>query len=119
MIAEGAIASCGPVPMRPRLVQCCSGPSDEGEWELSTSGELTSGKLSGCQCGSCQAVSVEVVRLSVWKLSGRRCGSHQAVGVEVIGFGCNPWGWYCKGNLTDLRRKLHLSLAKGNPKRTF
>jgi hypothetical protein len=22
----------------------------------------------------------------------------------------------CKGNLTDLRRKLHLSLAKGNPK---
>jgi hypothetical protein len=25
----------------------------------------------------------------------------------------------CKGNLTDLRRKLHLSLAKGNPKRTL
>jgi hypothetical protein len=24
---------------------------------------------------------------------------------------------YCKGNLTDLRRELHLSLAKGNPKR--
>jgi hypothetical protein len=23
---------------------------------------------------------------------------------------------YCKGNLTDLRRILHLSLAKGNPK---
>jgi hypothetical protein len=23
----------------------------------------------------------------------------------------------CKGNLTDLRRILHLSLAKGNPKR--
>jgi hypothetical protein len=22
----------------------------------------------------------------------------------------------CKGNLSDLRRKLHLSLAKGNPK---
>jgi hypothetical protein len=22
----------------------------------------------------------------------------------------------CKGNLTDLRRELHLSLAKGNPK---
>jgi hypothetical protein len=25
----------------------------------------------------------------------------------------------CKGNLTDLRRELHLSLAKGNPKRTL
>jgi hypothetical protein len=24
-------------------------------------------------------------------------------------------GW-CKGNLTNLRRRLHLSLAKGNPK---
>jgi hypothetical protein len=24
-----------------------------------------------------------------------------------------------KGNLTDLRRELHLSLAKGNPKRTL
>jgi hypothetical protein len=31
------------------------------------------------------------------------------------------YGWLgtgrCKGNLTDLRRELHLSLAKGNPKR--
>jgi hypothetical protein len=28
------------------------------------------------------------------------------------------WKGYnnCKGNLTDLRRELHLSLAKGNPK---
>jgi hypothetical protein len=25
----------------------------------------------------------------------------------------------CKGNLTNLRRELHLSLAKGNPKRTL
>jgi hypothetical protein len=25
----------------------------------------------------------------------------------------------CKGNLTNLRRILHLSLAKGNPKRTL
>jgi hypothetical protein len=25
-------------------------------------------------------------------------------------------GLYCKGNLTNLRRELHLSLAKGNPK---
>jgi hypothetical protein len=24
--------------------------------------------------------------------------------------------FYCKGNLTNLRRELHLSLAKGNPK---
>jgi hypothetical protein len=28
---------------------------------------------------------------------------------------CNCYGW-CKGNLTNLRRELHLSLAKGNPK---
>jgi hypothetical protein len=28
-------------------------------------------------------------------------------------------GGACKGNLTDLRRELHLSLAKGNPKRTL
>jgi hypothetical protein len=28
-------------------------------------------------------------------------------------------GRRCKGNLTDLRRILHLSLAKGNPKRTL
>jgi hypothetical protein len=27
-----------------------------------------------------------------------------------------PGSWHCKGNLTNLRRKLHLSLAKGNPK---
>jgi hypothetical protein len=26
---------------------------------------------------------------------------------------------FCKGNLTNLRRELHLSLAKGNPKRTL
>jgi hypothetical protein len=28
----------------------------------------------------------------------------------------NVWHPVCKGNLTDLRRILHLSLAKGNPK---
>jgi hypothetical protein len=26
------------------------------------------------------------------------------------------WSPVCKGNLTNLRRELHLSLAKGNPK---
>jgi hypothetical protein len=39
-------------------------------------------------------------------------------GVEVVGDGVR-WlevGRHCKGNLTDLRRELHLSLAKGNPK---
>jgi hypothetical protein len=30
--------------------------------------------------------------------------------------GENGFGLLCKGNLTDLRRILHLSLAKGNPK---
>jgi hypothetical protein len=29
---------------------------------------------------------------------------------------CGGGGGLCKGNLTDLRRILHLSLAKGNPK---
>jgi hypothetical protein len=29
---------------------------------------------------------------------------------------CKAYGIKCKGNLTDLRRILHLSLAKGNPK---
>jgi hypothetical protein len=27
-----------------------------------------------------------------------------------------PFTLFCKGNLADLGRKLHLSLAKGNPK---
>jgi hypothetical protein len=34
---------------------------------------------------------------------------HALAGVRLKGEGC-------KGNLTDLRRGLHLSLAKGNPK---
>jgi hypothetical protein len=35
----------------------------------------------------------------------------QKVNGEVAGS-----GGQCKGNLTDLRRELHLSIAKGNPK---
>jgi hypothetical protein len=36
---------------------------------------------------------------------------------EVSNFDEMQWqGPDCKGNLTDLRRILHLSLAKGNPK---
>jgi hypothetical protein len=31
-------------------------------------------------------------------------------------FAIFPCPYICKGNLTDLRRILHLSLAKGNPK---
>jgi hypothetical protein len=31
----------------------------------------------------------------------------------------NAWHPVYKGNLTNLRRELHLSLAKGNPKRTL
>jgi hypothetical protein len=46
MMAEGAIVSCGPVPMRPQLVQCHSGPSDGGEWKSTTSVESTSRKSS-------------------------------------------------------------------------
>jgi hypothetical protein len=46
MMAEGAIVSHRPVPMHPQLVQCCSGPSDGGEWKSMTSGGPTSKKPS-------------------------------------------------------------------------
>jgi hypothetical protein len=36
-MAEGAIVSCGPVPMRPQLVRCRSGLSGEGGQKSSTS----------------------------------------------------------------------------------
>jgi hypothetical protein len=36
--------------------------------------------------------------------------------VIILSLFQHHWGWDCKGNLTDLRRILHLSLAKGNPK---
>jgi hypothetical protein len=39
--------------------------------------------------------------------------SHQCLGPFVVE-ACVSHG--CKGNLTDLRRKLHLDIAKGNPK---
>jgi hypothetical protein len=52
MMAEGAVVSCGPIPMCPQLVRCHSGPSDEGGWKSSTSGESTSRKSSGHQYGS-------------------------------------------------------------------
>jgi hypothetical protein len=52
MIAEGAVVSHGPVPMRLQLVWCCSGLSDEGGQKSSTSGESMSRKSSGHQCGS-------------------------------------------------------------------
>jgi hypothetical protein len=34
---------------------------------------------------------------------------------EIKNWKYKNWGW-CKGNLTVIRRKLHLDLAKGNPK---
>jgi hypothetical protein len=45
-MAEGAVVSHGPVPMRPQLVQCCSAPSGEGGWKSMTSGGSTSRKSS-------------------------------------------------------------------------
>jgi hypothetical protein len=47
----------------------------------------------------------------------REHGGGVLVGMVIGGW----WAWLsgggvCKGNLTDLRRILHLSLAKGNPK---
>jgi hypothetical protein len=44
VMAEGAIVSCKPIPMRPQLVQCRSGLSDGGEQNLTTSSELISRK---------------------------------------------------------------------------
>jgi hypothetical protein len=37
------------------------------------------------------------------------------VSTDVAGLAASVAG-LCKGNLTNLRRELHLSLAKGNPK---
>jgi hypothetical protein len=37
-------------------------------------------------------------------------------GLIMAGIGSDSKQPSCKGNLTDLRRILHLSLAKGNPK---
>jgi hypothetical protein len=56
--AEGTIVSHRPVLMRPQLMRCHSGPSDEGGWMLSTSGESTSRKLSGHQVWEPSALGV-------------------------------------------------------------
>jgi hypothetical protein len=52
MMVEGTVASRGPVPMCLQLVQCCSGPGDEGGWESMTLGESTSRKSLGHWYGS-------------------------------------------------------------------
>jgi hypothetical protein len=46
---------------------------------------------------------------------GSERGGPGVVSVIVADKGAGGGGC-CKGNLTDLRRILHLSLAKGNPK---
>jgi hypothetical protein len=48
MIAEGAIVSCGPVPMHPKFIWWCWGMSGVGVRKLMTIGELTSGKSLDC-----------------------------------------------------------------------
>jgi hypothetical protein len=54
---------------------------------------------------------VQVRSMSIGMLGGSvHEGVCIAAGVATVG-GC------CKGNLADLRRIPHLSLAKGNPKR--
>jgi hypothetical protein len=58
VMAEGAVVSRGPVPMRPRLVWYCSGPSNGGEQKSSTSSELTSRKLSDREAGKSLALDV-------------------------------------------------------------
>jgi hypothetical protein len=46
VMSEGAVVSCGPVPMHPQLIRCHSSLSDGGNWKLLTSGESTSRKSS-------------------------------------------------------------------------
>jgi hypothetical protein len=58
VMAEGAIVSHGPVPMRPRLVRCRSGPSDGGERKSMTSGESTSRKSSDRRVWKSSALGV-------------------------------------------------------------
>jgi hypothetical protein len=65
MMAEGAIVLYGPIPMCLWLIWCHSGPSDEGGWKSSTSGELTSRKLSAL--GVIPRYSTEVRRGSTYE----------------------------------------------------
>jgi hypothetical protein len=58
MMAEGAVVSRGPIPMRPRLVRYCSGLSDGGERKLSTSGESTSRQSLDRRAGKSVALDV-------------------------------------------------------------
>jgi hypothetical protein len=58
VMAEGAVVSRGPVPMRLRLVRCRSGPSDGGNRKSSTSGESTSRKSSDHQAWKSSALGV-------------------------------------------------------------
>jgi hypothetical protein len=58
MMAEGAITSCGPVPMCPQLVRCHSGLSDEGGWKSTAFGKSTSGKSSDRQAWKSSALGV-------------------------------------------------------------
>jgi hypothetical protein len=80
VMAEGAIVSCRPVPMCPRLVRCCSGPSDEGGQKSSTSSGLTSRKLLGHQVWESSALGVipgdgtEVKWGSTYEQGGSRRG---------------------------------------------
>jgi hypothetical protein len=57
-MAESAVVSCGPVPMRLWLVQCHLGPSDGGDQKLLTSGKSTSSKSLDHQAGKSSALGV-------------------------------------------------------------
>jgi hypothetical protein len=58
VMAEGAVVSCRPVLMCPRLVWYHSGPSDGGDWKSSTSGESTSRKSLDCWAWKSLALGV-------------------------------------------------------------
>jgi hypothetical protein len=66
---------------------------------------------------------IREVRYCKWHVElsgGQEWLTLHSVTVETIGGAqFNPWGSQCKGNLTILKRILHLDLAKGNPKRTL
>jgi hypothetical protein len=71
-----------------------------------------------------QIISVNSGRIV--RAEGNRCGSLQLASsiknpyeLSIHFSKSSVAGGSCKGNLADSRRILHLSLAKGNPKRTL
>jgi hypothetical protein len=58
VMAEDAVVSWGSVPMRPKLIQCHSGMSKEGDQKSTTFGESTSRRSSDCRVWKLSALGV-------------------------------------------------------------